>query len=106
MNLRPLIEIGDTEEFWPGTRIRLYRVGLNVQNEEDDFYEYMLIHDNQTHFIAANVSDKAGRYKAGNVICHVKILENVGRIVATGKALKHSFGTDNTFLVEGLIYGE
>lgn len=41
-NLTPLLKISDEEPFYKGTRFRHYEIGLNFENEEDDFYEYML----------------------------------------------------------------
>ena len=80
---------------------QLHNVGMNVKDKSEDFYEYMLVDDNDTdHMILANSSREAGRYKRGLVICHVKQLQNVNRRVVTGAAMKYSFGTEHTYWVK------
>ena len=95
MTLVPLTEINDDEEFFIGTRFRIYNVGLNVQKKEDDFYEYMLtqVPGESEHLNMSNVNG----HKAGYSLALVKL--KIGTLVVTGKALKFSIGTKNTFLV-------
>ncbi|MBL7964823.1 MAG: hypothetical protein JNM31_13380 [Flavobacteriales bacterium] len=96
--LVPLGNVPDDHEFWSGTLFRLYNVGMNVKDKSEDFYEYMLVDDNDPdHMILANSSREAGRYKRGLVICHVKRLKGASRAVVTGAAMKFSFGTEHTY---------
>jgi hypothetical protein len=94
-----LAEIDDDKEFWCGSIFRLYGVGMNVKEEKDDYYDYMLIDNHDEYMILANVTRDKGRHKAGYVIANVKKLENVNRIVVTAKAMKYSFGIENTFWI-------
>lgn len=100
--LIPLSEIDDAREFWSGTRIRLFNVGLNVSDKSHDYYDYMLVEIpwEPSLMLATNVTMGAGRNKAGNTMCSVKTLEGVDRFVVTGAALKFSFGTVDTYLLQ------
>ncbi len=102
IELIPLRDIPDDQEFWKGSLFRLYEVGMNVKDKTDDFYEYMLVLDLSTpdYMILANSSREAGRAKRGYVICHVRKLEDAGRHVVTGAAMKYSFGTEHTYWVK------
>ncbi len=62
----------------------------------------MLVSDNsiRDYMILANSSREAGRAKRGQVICHVKMLEDANRAVVTGAAMKYSFGTELTYWVK------
>lgn len=42
MKLVPFKDILDTDEFWRGTRFRIYGIGLNVKDKIHDYYEYIL----------------------------------------------------------------
>ena len=98
MELIPIINIKDDDEFWRGTRFRIYNVGLNVKDKKDDYYEYMLaqIPGDREHFLLTNVVG----YKSGAALALVKTSDDKTKIVVTGKAIKFSIGTDNTFLVK------
>ena len=91
----PLSEIDDEQEFWLGSRFRIYGIGLNVPDPADDFYEYMLaqVPGNSESMLAVNVRGA----KAGFALAYVKTAPIKGRFVVNGAALKYSFGTDNTF---------
>lgn len=97
--LIPVIELKDNEEFFKGTKFRLYGVGLQNATQETDFYEYMLIYDNPNYMTLANVSSELGRYKAGHVLCHIPIHKIEGRIVVSGKEIKRMLDAEKTFLV-------
>ena len=102
IELIPLRDIPDEQEFWKGALFRLYEVGMNVTDKEEDFYEYMLVSDNSIseYMILANSSREAGRANRGYVICYVQRLKNVNRAVVTGAAMKYSFGTEHTYWVK------
>ncbi len=101
IELVPHGDLPDDHEFWSGALFRLYNVGMNVKDKTEDFYEYMLVDDNDPdHMILANSSREAGRHKRGLVICHVKQLQNVNRSVVTGAAMKYSFGIEHTYWVK------
>ncbi len=97
MKLIPIKDIKDTDEFWSGTRFRIYNVGLNVKDKKDDYYEYMLaqIPGDNEHFLLTNVVG----YKSGAALALIKTSDNKSKIVVTGKAIKFSIGTDNTFVL-------
>ena len=99
--LIPLVEVPDDREFWVGTRFRRFKVGMNVQDKTQDYYDYMLanVPGESDYMLVVNVTQDAGRYKAGGSMCMVKTLDGVNRFVVTGKALKASVGTDNIFLL-------
>ena len=98
--LIPLSEIAGEVEFFRGTRFRLYKVGMSNVNEEDDFYEYMLVDDHDSHMLLVNSSSENGRIKAGNVVCYVQKMPNVNRAVVTAAAMQYSMGLANMFLVK------
>ena len=100
----PLQEIAGDVEFYRGTRFRRYGAGLNGVNEEDDYYEYMLVHEgySTSSMMLVNVSSEAGRYKAGHVVCEIKMLANVNRAVVTAEAVAYSMGTERIFLAQEL----
>jgi hypothetical protein len=102
IELIPLRDVPDDQEFWRGSLFRLYEVGMNVKDKTDDFYEYMLVLDNSFpgFMILANSSREAGQAKRGAVICHVQLLEKADRAVVTGAAMKYSFGTEHTYWVK------
>jgi hypothetical protein len=95
-NLIQLAEIPDDRFFYRGTRFRLYDIGLNVENKEDDYYEYMLaIIPGETEFMLLTCVEG---YKSGNALALVKMNENGNAV--TGKAMKFSMGSDNAYLIE------
>jgi len=99
MRLIPLKKIKDNDEFWRGTRFRLYNVGQNVKRKRDDYYEYMLaeIPSDIKYMLLTNVKG----YKSGAALTLVKIKKSKTKIVVTGKAIKFSMGTEGTFLLKG-----
>ena len=97
MELIPLKDIQDGDEFFVGTRLRIFNVGLNVADKSDDFYEYMLaeISANKEYMALINIVG----HKSGSVLAHVKIKLGQNKIVTTGQALKFSVGTKDTYLI-------
>ncbi|MCD8528971.1 MAG: hypothetical protein LRY27_03185 [Chitinophagales bacterium] len=69
-----LKNIDDNHVFWKGTRFRLYSIGLNVANKEDDYYEYMLaeIPVNKDYMLLTCVEG----YKAGCALALVKTIND------------------------------
>ncbi len=98
MKLIPLTKVKDTDEFYKGTRFRIYNVGLNVKNKKDDFYEYMLVEipGDDEYMLITNVVG----YKSGSALALVEIKKNKRKIVVTGKSIKFSMGKENTFLLK------
>ena len=94
--LIPLKRIKDEEEFWKGSRFRQYKIGLNLENKEDDFYEYMLteIPGEKEYMVLTCVEG----YKSGSTLALVKTLEDKSRFVVTAKAIKYSMGIENVYL--------
>ena len=92
-----LKEISDSQEFSCGERFRLYGIGMNNLEKDEDYYEYMLIDNHDEYMIAANVSDRAGWIKAGYVIAHIMKSVKIERNIVTGKALKFSLGDSKVF---------
>jgi len=96
--LVPLEMIRDDQEFWRGTRFRQYGIGLNVENKAEDYYEYMLAEiPGEKDFMLLTCVEG---YKSGCALSLVKILDDNSKIVVTGKAIKYSMGTKNTYLKE------
>ena len=98
MELIPIKDIKDTDEFWRGTRFRLYNVGQNVKDKKDDYYEYMLaqIPGDNDHFLLTNVVG----YKSGAALGLVKTSDDKSKIVVTGKEIKYFIGTEDTYLIK------
>ena len=96
--LKPLTVIPDDQEFWKGTRFRQYGVGLNVENKEDDFYEYMLAEiPGEREFMLLTCVEG---YKSGSALALVKTELDKSKFIVNGKAIKYSMGTENTYLKE------
>jgi hypothetical protein len=98
MKLIPIKDIKDNDEFWRGTRFRMYNVGLNVKDKKDDYYEYMLaqIPGDSDHLLLTNVVG----YKSGAALALVKTSDDKSKLVVTGEAIKFSIGTEDTFVIK------
>ncbi len=96
--IKPLKEVGDELEFWKGTRFRQYQIGLNVTEKEDDYYEYMLteIPGERDFMLLTCVKG----HKSGSALALVKTSADKTKFVITGKAIKYSMGTENTYLID------
>lgn len=88
----PLINISDDEKIWAGTKLRLYNVGLNVRNKQNDYYDYLVsfIYDNQEYLQLTNLSNG----KAGNILCVIR--KDNPNHYSLGKSLKEMVGLENT----------
>lgn len=97
MKLTPLKDIHDKDEFYIGTRFRIYNVGLNVSDKKDDYYEYMLaeIPGEKEYMLITNVVG----HKSGSALALVKTKKSQIKFITTGQALKFSMGTDNVFII-------
>jgi hypothetical protein len=95
--LVPLKEINDDQKFFRGTRFRQYNMGMNVENIEDDYYEYMLaqIPGEKEYMLLICIEG----YKAGTPLAYVRVSEDKSTFIVTGKAMKDSMGVDNTYLL-------
>jgi hypothetical protein len=91
----PLANINDECKIWVGTRVRLYNVGLNVENKKDDYFEYLVsfIYDNADFLQLTNLSPG----EAGNIICVLE--KDLPNQYALGKTLKDMMGLENTFVL-------
>jgi hypothetical protein len=98
VKIRPLSDIEDDIEFWKGTRFRQYEIGLNVSRKEDDYYEYMLaeIPGKRDYMLLTCVKG----YKSGSALALVKTASDTSKFIVTGKAIKYSMRTENTFVLE------
>ncbi|MCK5776095.1 MAG: hypothetical protein KAH25_07965 [Bacteroidales bacterium] len=69
MKLKSLEEVESHEKFWSGTRLRNYKVGLNVKVDEDDYYDYILAYAlwEKESMMLVNVTNGLGKNKAGSV---------------------------------------
>lgn len=91
----PLVNIDDKEIIWAGTKVRLYNVGLNVKEMEDDYYEYLVsfIFGNDDYLQLTNLTDG----KAGNILCVIE--KDKPNHYTLGKTLKYIVGLENTFIL-------
>ncbi|MCM3629791.1 hypothetical protein M3194_20845 [Paenibacillus glycanilyticus] len=90
----PISNISDAEKIWSGTRIRLFNVGLNVTNKENDYYDYLVsyIYDNDDLLQLTNLSQG----KAGNILCVIP--KDKPNHYSMGKSLKEMVGLENTYV--------
>ncbi len=90
----PLSNIRDDEEIWAGARVRLYNVGFNAADKENDYYEYIIsyIYDNNNFLQLTNLTTG----KAGYVICVIE--KDMPNNFASGKTLKHRLSLENTYI--------
>ena|SRR5687768_3912766 len=98
--LIPLIHVPDEQEFYCGAVFREFKVGIpNVIDENEDYYDYMLININSDKMLLANVSSKAGKGKAGYSIGYVERSKDVNRHVVTGKKIKEYLNVPEVYWV-------
>jgi len=94
MRIIKLTDVEDSEEFYLGTRFRIYNVGLNESDESEDFYEYILaeIPAEKEHMLLTNVIG----HKSGKALAYVKTKRESNSFVVTGNDVKFSIGTKKT----------
>ncbi len=102
MKLRALQEVDDNEVLLKGSRFRVYKVGLNVEDKSDDFYEYMLVENGEREFMSL-VCVKG--HKSGTLLAFVKTNDE-NFLNVKGKDLKYSIGLKDTFLITESDLGE
>jgi hypothetical protein len=80
----PLKDVKDEDKIWPGSKVRLYNVGLNVSKKSDDYYDYLVsyIYGNHEFLQLTNLSQG----EAGNILCVVK--KDLPNHYSLGKTLK------------------
>ncbi|MDR1320018.1 MAG: hypothetical protein LBK56_01120 [Gracilibacteraceae bacterium] len=90
----PLSELQDDEKIMTGRRIRLYNVGLNVENKADDYLEYMVsfVYGNEQYLQLTCLSPG----EEGNIIG--VLAKDLPHHYALGRELKRIMGTENTFI--------
>ena len=88
MKLIPFIEINDEDEFWRGARFIKKKTGLMNVQEENDYFEFMLIDDkgNSEWMICSHIDE----YEAGKVISYVRKTANTNRTTVLAKEFKRS----------------
>ncbi|RDU38650.1 hypothetical protein DRW41_03555 [Neobacillus piezotolerans] len=93
--LIPLATINDEYKVWAGTRVRLYNVGLNIEEKKDDYYEYLVsfIYGNENFLQLTNLS----LGEAGNILCVLE--KDFPNQYALDKNLKYMMGLENTFIL-------
>jgi hypothetical protein len=94
MRLIPMNKVKDMDQFWRGTRFRIYNVGMNVKNKKEDYYEYMLAEIPGDSYMILTIVEG---HKSGKALASVKLKKSKTKRVVTGKALKFSMGTKNIF---------
>lgn len=102
LKLTALVEVDDAEEFWSGTRVRIYGVGMNVPDKTEDYYDYMLatIPGEREFMLVTNVTTDAGRHKAGASTGLIRTVPQVDRFVVVGSTLKEYFGLEKVYLLK------
>jgi hypothetical protein len=97
-NLIAFEKIPNEQEFWKGTRFRQYEIGLNVENKEDDFHEYMLaeIPGEREYMLLTCVVG----YKSGSALALVKTSDDKSKFIVLAKAIKYSMGIENIYLLQ------
>jgi len=91
----PLESIDDNQKIWVGTKVRLFGIGLKVEDKSDDYNDYLVsyIYDNNEFLQLTNLSQG----EAGNIIC-VIIMDKPNHY-SLGKTLKEILGVQNTFVL-------
>lgn len=79
-----LSEIDERAEFWSGTKLRKYNVGLNTEDRNEDYYDYILAYANwdKESMMLVNITEGLGKNKAGSVYSGVLPIK-----LETGKAI-------------------
>ena len=91
----PVPKISDEKIIWAGMKVRLYGVGLNVEDKTDDYLEYIVsfIYGNDEFMQLTCLSQG----EAGNILCVIK--KDSPNHFARGKQLKRMMGMENTFVM-------
>jgi len=93
--MKNLAELNDNFEFKIGIRLRHYNVGLNVKDEELDYYDYILAYalwlpDEMMLVNITEGSSKAGGVYGGTII----VDRSNGKIIGEMRNLKYTLGDD------------
>ena len=98
MKLVPINNYDNDHEFYRGTVIREFEIGLNVSNSDEDYYDYMLVNDpsDNEYFILVNISFKNG--KAGALRTHIKYKKNT--MFTTKNEIIKMLNSKNIYIVE------
>lgn len=94
-----LKNIEDNEKIWVGTKVRLYNVGLNVEDKTKDYYDYLVskVYGNSEYLQLVNLSQG----EAGNIICVLEM--DLPNQYALGKTMKSMMDIENSFVfLEGV----
>jgi len=96
IELIPLNKINYRKEFWKGTKFRRYNVGLNVKDEQDNYFDYMLVYVGWEMYSLMLVNITENSYDAGFVYGSViPVDESLDRMVVRVKDLKAVFGEES-----------
>lgn len=87
-----LTDINDNDKIYCGIIARIYGVGLNVKNKEDDFYDYIIseVYNEKKLFQLVCLSQG----EEGNITCVIKICEDEHEVYALGSELKRMLTYD------------
>jgi len=92
--LVPLEKINPYKQYWKGTKLRHYNVGLNVKDKEDDYYDYILALLDSSYFILVNITENNS--KAGSVnIGFINKNNQGGRVMLRKRDFINYFGDES-----------
>lgn len=102
--LRLLREINDNEEFFRGTILRKYNVGLNdsVTNNEENYFDYLLVSlPWEKDMIMINITKGSNKFGAGYT-GSIPVNTSNGNFSVNKENLQHTLGEDllDWFLIE------
>jgi hypothetical protein len=102
--LRLLREINDDEEFFRGTVLRKYNVGMNddVISNKENFYDYILARlPWENDMVMINVTKNSSKFGAGYT-GSIPVNTSNGNFSVNKKGFQHTLGEDllDWFLIE------
>lgn len=88
-----LTDIDETREFWSGTKLRKYKVGLNTPNADEDYYDYILAYApwDKESMMLVNITEGIGKNKSGSVYAGVLSVKlETGKAIVTKSSFQHT----------------
>ncbi|MDO6761841.1 hypothetical protein Q4566_16665 [Tamlana sp. 2_MG-2023] len=96
INLVPLKGIDYKDEFYCGTVLRKYNVGMNpdIINKNDNFYDYLLVYLNwEENMVLVNVTENSSK-KGYGYSGTIPVNTSSGNFTVNRKGFEFSFGKD------------
>lgn len=96
MEIILISKLDQKTEFFCGETFRVYSENSKSVDSQD-YENYMLIDDHDSHMILANIGTEHSSAKAGYVLAHITKLEGVKRVVVSLLEVKKMIGEERVY---------